>query len=185
GTSQGRGAGVQRRATGAPLSHSRRGPCHERIHWNNDEQIYRERDQQKRNERVDELADEELAAIDREGDRRKIRRLHKRGNERGQQILDQRGHDRAERGADDDGDREIDDVAAEQELLESFQHESRSSNQRAIFGSSRRPGRGGTQTVVIGRTVSRARRSRRTRLIVGSQTGNCEASYSTTEWRAG
>ena len=46
---------------------------------------------------------------------------HDRVDERHDQIGDQRAHDLAERAADDDGDREIDDVALVDELSELFQ----------------------------------------------------------------
>ena len=59
-------------------------------------------------------------------ERGEVRHLHDCGDERCQQIFDERGDDRAERAADDDGDGQVDDVATEEKLLESLQHDARS-----------------------------------------------------------
>jgi len=67
---------------------------------------------------VDKVADHELAAVERERDAGKIGLVHHRGDQRRQQILDECGYHGAEGGADHDTHGHVDDVAAQEKLLE-------------------------------------------------------------------
>ena len=79
-------------------------------------------DDDKRNERVQKIADKEFASVQREADARKIRRFDERGDERSDKVFYERGHDAAECGANDHADRKIDRISPKDEFLESFQH---------------------------------------------------------------
>ena len=60
-----------------------------------------------------------LIAVDRKGDVRKIRSLDDSSRQRRDDVLGKGGDDIIERCADGDADREVDDVAAQDEFLES------------------------------------------------------------------
>ena len=77
--------------------------------------------QHERDERVEKFAVRKLAAVDAERQRTEVD-LSRNRNERGEQILDQRGDDGTERGAHDDADREVDNVASQQKCPEFLQH---------------------------------------------------------------
>jgi len=69
---------------------------------------------------VDEVTDQELAAVHLEGDRREIRLADYRRDETASTGLDQCRDDAAERSADHHRNRQIDDIATKQELPESL-----------------------------------------------------------------
>src|SRR3954470_2815862 len=87
------------------------------------EEIYRRRDQQEGNQRVDEVAKLEYRGTHREVDRREVRFADKGGDQGRQQIRREGGAYRTKRSANDDADCEIHYVSAKNELLESAQHE--------------------------------------------------------------
>src|SRR4051794_28420006 len=74
----------------------------------------RERDQ-----RIEEVAVQELRLVDRERETAEVLRTPDRAEQRSDEVLRQSNDERAERGADDDGHRQVDEVAAQQELSES------------------------------------------------------------------
>ena len=77
---------------------------------------------QEREHRVEEGAVVEHGVVDRELQAAEVRLAADRRDQRRDESVDERRHDRAERGADDDGDGEVDDVAAQDELAKLFQH---------------------------------------------------------------
>src|SRR5581483_12451954 len=84
-------------------------------------------------------ADQEPAAVDLELDGREIRLTGERGYERRQQVLHECRDHRAERGTDHDGNRQIHDVAPQQELLQSLDHHALPSWSRGRGALVRRP----------------------------------------------
>src|ERR1700722_18579506 len=92
----------------------------QRIHGQHDGKVDRRSDDDKGYDRVDEIADKKLAAIDGEANRRKVRLLDYSGNERSEQALHQSGYHGAEGGADHHADSEIHYVAPQQKLFESL-----------------------------------------------------------------
>ena len=97
-------------------------PRHHRVHRQHDKEIDRRRYQQERNNGIDKVANQELAAVDREFDRRKIRCPDDSRDQRRQQIFHECGNDGAEGDPHDDRDGKIKDVTAQNELLEPLQH---------------------------------------------------------------
>ena len=76
--------------------------------------------QQKRDNRVNEIADHELTPVERECKSGKIRNLGDGGDQRRKQISNQRVDHRPERSADNDTNRQINDIPPEQELFKFF-----------------------------------------------------------------
>ena len=91
---------------------------HERVDRRHDEEEHRGGDRHEREHVVEEVAVGEVAAVDRERQRGEVRLAEDRGDDRRDDVGDERLDHGGERGADDDRHREVDDVAAEQELLE-------------------------------------------------------------------
>ena len=85
-----------------------------------DEEVHRRRDQEKTDHRVDEVAVEKLTVVDLEGERREVGLADDRRDQRRDQVLHERRDDRAECPADDHRHRQIDDVAAQNERLETL-----------------------------------------------------------------
>ena len=96
--------------------------AHQRVHGLNDEEEHRRGDRQERDQRVQEVAVEEVARVDRERQVLEVRLAEDERDDRREQVGDQRLDDGAERGADHDRDRQVDDVPAQQECLEVFEH---------------------------------------------------------------
>ena len=71
--------------------------------------------------RRQDVAVEELALVDREGEAGDVRLADDGGDEEGQQVLDQGTDDDVEGDADDHGDGPLDDIAANDEVPESFE----------------------------------------------------------------
>src|SRR4029077_3904697 len=76
---------------------------------------------------VDEVAEQELAVVDREVEAREVRLAADCGDQRRYQVFDQRGDQGRERQTDDDGNGQVHQVAAEQKRFEPFHEWSPSS----------------------------------------------------------
>lgn len=90
----------------------------ESVDGGNDEEVDGGRDQEEADQGGDEFSDGKRGAADVENDTVEIRFTYDESDERVDHALDERGDDRSESGADDDTYGEIDDVAAQDELLE-------------------------------------------------------------------
>ena len=80
------------------------------------------RDDEERDERVEEVAVGEAAVVDREGEVAEVRLAADGGDQRRDDVLDERVDDGRERGADDDRDGEVDEVPAQDEAAEFLEH---------------------------------------------------------------
>lgn len=90
------------------------------IYGKHDEEVNRGGGDQKRNKIIQKVAVSELAAVYGKGERCKIRQFKNRRDERSHEIFYESIHNGVERCADHNADREIDDIPAKDEILESF-----------------------------------------------------------------
>ena len=86
-----------------------------------DEEVNRGRDRDEGDQRVQEVAVEELGAVDREREIVEARLAEDRRHDRGDEVCHQRLHQSRERGADHEGDGKLDQVATDDEGLEAAQ----------------------------------------------------------------
>src|SRR3954468_15588505 len=95
----------------------------ELVQRQHDDEVHGRGDEQEVEPGLQDLPDVEVGAVEREvPDLADVRLAEDRGDQRVDQVLHQRGDDRAERGADDDRDREVEDVPAHDEFLEALEH---------------------------------------------------------------
>jgi hypothetical protein len=92
----------------------------QRIQGENDQKIYRGRDQQERDERVEEVAILDLSAVDIKDQRGEVRLVDDGRDQRGNDVGHQRSDNGAESSADYDGYGEVDDIAAKDEVSKAF-----------------------------------------------------------------
>src|SRR5439155_6236354 len=94
----------------------------DRVHGLHDEEEDRGGDQHERQQRVDEIAIQELAVVDLEVEPREVLVPADGGDERGDEVGDEGGNHRAERGGDHHRHGQVDDVSAQKECLELLEH---------------------------------------------------------------
>jgi hypothetical protein len=97
----------------------------ERVRRSNDEQVDRERHDEERDERVQEGAVAHFGFADRERRGAEVGQAEQ-PQERREDVAHERGDDGAEGHGNDDRHRQVDDVAAQDELPESAEHGARS-----------------------------------------------------------
>src|SRR6516164_6667702 len=91
---------------------------HKRIRRNHNEEVNRCRNHKERNHGIQEISDHDV--IDLNGT--EVWFAHKIADNRSKYILHERGHNRSERAADDDANRKIEYVAAQNKITKSLQH---------------------------------------------------------------
>ena len=84
----------------------------------------------------DERAVAEDSVVDRERELAEIGLADQHRDDRQHEILDERVDERSEREAEHEGDRQLDDVAPQKEVLELFEHGTRPYNDPRAFGHS-------------------------------------------------
>jgi hypothetical protein len=92
-------------------SHQRVGRCH-------DKKVNSGCNQQKCDDGIEEVAKHHMVVLN----GTEVRFTHQVADERGEDILNERGYNRSESAADDDANRHIKDVAAQNEITKSLQH---------------------------------------------------------------
>lgn len=101
--------------------------CHESIDGRNYKKVHDDGDNQKRHKRVEKIAVEHFAVVEHEVRFAGLRavRTEKCPEERREDILDESRDDCARRCADDDRNRKVHDIAAQQKLGESARYRAR------------------------------------------------------------
>src|SRR5579864_1470934 len=97
-------------------------PRNQQVHWRHHKEVNRHRNQQERNRCVDEVADKELAVVNGEANRRKIRLADQGCDEWSQQVSGKGRNHGCERRANDHANCHVHNISAQNELLESTEH---------------------------------------------------------------
>src|SRR5271167_2484165 len=96
---------------------------HQRIHRQHHEIVHGRSDEQERDDRVDEITIKKLRPVYLEIEAGEVRLAGDGRDNRGEQVFHEGGDYGAKRGTDNDAHRKIDNIAAQNKLAKSFEHE--------------------------------------------------------------